>query len=101
MESTSTAAPAPTRVWARRFAIGVACVPVAVLSVLHSMGRSADFGVLGRWYVMIPLTIAAVLAWQLVEKTVERVVPAGPPADSAADPATGPATSPAEECPER
>jgi len=82
---TETPAPAPVRAWVRRIVIGIACLPVAVLTVMHAMGRSGDFGALGRWYVMVPLTIACFLAWMFVEKTVERVVP----------------TSSEEECPER
>ena len=63
MEITST-----TRVWIRRIVVGVSLAPLAAISVLHTMGRSDDFGALGRWYVMVPLTVAALLAWGLVEK---------------------------------
>jgi hypothetical protein len=73
MESTSTEAPDTSkRVWLRRLTMGAACVPLAVVGILHKMGRSDDFGVLGKWYVMIPLTIAGVFAWLLVEKAAER-----------------------------
>ncbi|GIF22862.1 hypothetical protein Ate02nite_55920 [Paractinoplanes tereljensis] len=80
MESTATAGgldtPArQTPVWLRRVLIGASCVPLAMLSVLHTMGRSEDFGVLGKWYVMVPLTVASLFAWGLIEKTVERTVP--------------------------
>jgi hypothetical protein len=62
-------------VWIRRVVIGLACLPVAAVSILHTMGRSGDFGVLGKWYVMLPLTLLGVLAWLLLEKTVSVSVP--------------------------
>ena len=78
MESTSSqspvrtpTAPAPlgrSRVWLRRLGIGVACAPLAVIGILHKMGRSGDFGVLGEWYVLVPLTLAALLAWHVIER---------------------------------
>ncbi|WP_430786322.1 hypothetical protein [Actinoplanes sp. G11-F43] len=71
MEIEGTTAPvSTTRIWLRRVAVGLACVPFALFSLVHTMGRSGDFGVLGEWYVMTPLTIATLLAWGLIEKTV-------------------------------
>ncbi|GAA2888553.1 hypothetical protein Acy02nite_70390 [Actinoplanes cyaneus] len=57
-----------TRTWIRRMVIAAACAPLSVITVLHTMGRSGDFGVLGRWYVVLPLTLLGVFAWALVEK---------------------------------
>jgi len=37
------------RVWLRRLVIAAACLPLAAASVLHTMGRSGDFGLLGKW----------------------------------------------------
>jgi hypothetical protein len=54
--------------WLRRLVLGVSLLPVAVLSTLHTMGRTEDFGVLGEWYVMLPLTLACVAGWLVVEK---------------------------------
>ncbi|MCY1145414.1 hypothetical protein OWR29_46060 [Actinoplanes sp. Pm04-4] len=61
------------RLWLRRVVLGLACLPLAAVSVLHTMGRTDDFGVLGEWYVMLPLTLAGVLAWTLVEKAWTKV----------------------------
>jgi hypothetical protein len=52
----------------RRVGLVISLLPVAVLSTLHTMGRTGDFGVLGRWWVMVPLTLACVGAFALVEK---------------------------------
>ncbi|MBM2614604.1 hypothetical protein JIG36_03425 [Actinoplanes sp. LDG1-06] len=65
-----------TRTWIRRLMIALACAPLAVISILHTMGRTGDFGLLGKWYVMVPLAVAGFFAWTLVEKAVERFVPA-------------------------
>lgn len=73
MENTSTEAPATRKhTWLRYLAIGASCAPLAVLSVLHTMGRTDHFGVLGKWYVLTPLAIASFFAWTLIEKTIER-----------------------------
>lgn len=58
------------RVWWRRAVIGLACVPFALFSLVHTMGRSDDYGVLGEWYVMIPLALAIWAAWALIEKAI-------------------------------
>ncbi|WP_250031030.1 hypothetical protein [Paractinoplanes maris] len=77
METTSAPTPETDdngrRRWLRRTVLGVACLPLAVIGVLHKMGRSDDFGVLGEWYVMVPLTVAGVFAWLLMEKAVHRL----------------------------
>jgi hypothetical protein len=62
-------------VWRRRIVIAIACLPLATAGVLHKMGRSGDFGILGRWYVMAALTAAGVLAWLLLEKAIARTTP--------------------------
>ncbi|MBU2664747.1 hypothetical protein KOI35_14685 [Actinoplanes bogorensis] len=59
-----------TRTWIRRLVIGLACTPLAAIGVVHAMGRSGDFGVLGKWWVMVPLAVAGILAWELIEKAV-------------------------------
>lgn len=56
------------KLWLRRLVIAVSCLPLAAVSILHTMGRTDDFGVLGKWYVMVPLTLAGIAAWSLVEK---------------------------------
>lgn len=61
--------------WIRRVVIGLACLPIVVVTIVHTMGRSGDFGPLGEWYVMIPLTLLGVLALMLVEKTVKSQIP--------------------------
>ncbi|GAB2621672.1 hypothetical protein Aab01nite_77450 [Paractinoplanes abujensis] len=61
--------------WIRRVVIGLACLPVAAVSILHTMGRTGDFGVLGKWYVMLPLTLLGVLGWLLLERTVTASAP--------------------------
>ncbi|GAA2630248.1 hypothetical protein Adu01nite_41540 [Paractinoplanes durhamensis] len=48
--------------------VGVACAPFAAIGFLHALGRSGDFGVLGKWYVMVPLAVAGFFAWHLIEK---------------------------------
>lgn len=58
------------RVWLRRLVIAAACLPLAEASVLHTMGRSGDFGLLGKWYVMGGLTVVLILGWELIEKAV-------------------------------
>ncbi|MBB2944549.1 hypothetical protein FB565_004278 [Actinoplanes lutulentus] len=58
------------RVWLRYLVIAISCAPLAVISVVHTMGRTDDFGILGDWYVMVPLTVAAFLAWTLIEKAI-------------------------------
>ncbi|WP_436532963.1 hypothetical protein [Actinoplanes sp. HUAS TT8] len=60
----------PARVWLRRLVIAVSCAPLAAVSVLHTMGRSGDFGVLGRWYVLLGLAVAGFFAWDLIEKAI-------------------------------
>ncbi|GID32814.1 hypothetical protein [Paractinoplanes brasiliensis] len=67
-------------IWIRRILIGLSCLPVAVVTILHKMGLSGDYGVLGEWYVMLPLTALGVLALILVEKTVKSQIPSAPPA---------------------
>lgn len=57
-------------VWLRRLVIAVSCAPLAVVSVLHTMGRSGDFGVLGRWYVLLSLAVAGFFAWDLIERAI-------------------------------
>ncbi|KUL29417.1 hypothetical protein [Actinoplanes awajinensis] len=64
------AATSRTRIWLRRLAIAAACGPLALVSVLHTMGRTGDFGVLGEWYVLVPLTVAGLFAWGLIERAV-------------------------------
>ncbi|MCO8277285.1 hypothetical protein M1L60_42585 [Actinoplanes sp. TRM 88003] len=59
--------------WLRRIVLGLACLPLATISVLHTMGRTDDFGILGEWYVMLPLAAAGFLAWTLIEKAWIRV----------------------------
>ncbi|MBL7259730.1 hypothetical protein [Paractinoplanes lichenicola] len=61
--------------WIRRVVIGLACLPLAAVSILHTMGRTGDFGVLGKWYVMVPLTVAGLLAWSLIEKAISSTTP--------------------------
>lgn len=81
MNASSTTGSAPAgrfRVWRRRVLLAVACLPLAAASVLHTMGRSGDFGLLGRWYVLTGLTVVSLLAWLLLEKTIARTVPAAP-----------------------
>ncbi|GAA2593280.1 hypothetical protein GCM10010435_85310 [Winogradskya consettensis] len=73
MKSSSTESPA--RIWLRRLVIAVSCAPLAALSVLHTMGRSEDFGVLGRWYVMVPLAVGCYFAWNLIEKAISWTTP--------------------------
>ncbi|MFG1604835.1 hypothetical protein [Actinoplanes sp. NPDC049265] len=68
-------------VWRRRIIIGVACLPVMTAGVLHKMGRSGDFGILGRWYAMAALTALGVLAWFLLEKAIARTTPEPAPMD--------------------
>ncbi|BCY11484.1 hypothetical protein [Actinoplanes sp. L3-i22] len=58
------------KMWVRRVVIGVSCAPLVLVSVLHTMGRSGDFGVLGRWYVLTGLAVAGFLAWGLVERAI-------------------------------
>ena len=67
--------------WIRPVVIGLACLPLALVTIVHKMGRSGDFGLLGEWYVMVPLTLLGVLAWLLVEKAVESQVPSAPSQD--------------------
>lgn len=70
-ESTETPAPISTgRMVLRYGAIGVAVLLWAGFSLLHTMGRSDDFGVMGEWYVMTPLTIGVIAAWWLIEKAL-------------------------------
>jgi len=77
--------------WLRRLVLGLACLPLAAISVLHTMGRTDEFGTLGEWYVMVPLAVAGLLAWALVEKAWNRVDEASAavtasPGATAADP---------------
>ncbi|MEV6345564.1 hypothetical protein [Actinoplanes sp. NPDC051851] len=58
------------RTWLRPLIIGVSCAPLAAITVLHTMGRSGDFGLLGKWYVMVPLAVAGYFAWTLIEKAI-------------------------------
>ncbi|GAA1594236.1 hypothetical protein [Actinoplanes couchii] len=70
-ESTETPAPMSTgRMVFRYVAIGVAVLLFAGFSLLHTMGRSDDFGVMGEWYVMTPLAIGVIGAWWLIERTL-------------------------------
>lgn len=68
--SNETAPAGRARTWLRALVIAVACAPLAVISILHTMGRTGDFGVLGRWYVMVPLAVAGFFAWDLIEKAI-------------------------------
>lgn len=77
--SPEPAATSPARIWLRRLVIAVACAPLALVSVLHTMGRSGDFGALGRWYVLVPLTVAGLFAWDLVERAIAWATRAVPP----------------------
>ncbi|SDS46134.1 hypothetical protein [Actinoplanes derwentensis] len=73
-ETPAETAPVSTaRMWMRYVLVVIAGLPLAVVSLLHTMGRTDDFGVLGEWYVMLPLTLAAVCGWLFVEKVIDRV----------------------------
>ncbi|WP_433825802.1 hypothetical protein ACQP2E_27280 [Actinoplanes sp. CA-015351] len=58
------------RSWFRYLVIVISCAPLAVISMVHTMGRTDDFGILGDWYIMVPLSVAAFFAWPLVEKAI-------------------------------
>ncbi|HWS37649.1 MAG TPA: hypothetical protein VN408_33590 [Actinoplanes sp.] len=71
IEDTESAAVAPAgtaRRLVRYLAIGIALALSGGLTLVHAMGRSDDYGVLGEWYVMTPVTVGVLLAGWLVEK---------------------------------
>ncbi|WP_127502567.1 hypothetical protein [Actinoplanes solisilvae] len=76
----------PARIWLRRLVIAASCLPLAAVTILHRMGRADEYGLLGEWYVMVPLTVAGVLGWMLIEKAIAWAVDR----PSAADPTPEP-----------
>ncbi|GLY04472.1 MULTISPECIES: hypothetical protein [Actinoplanes] len=58
------------RVWLRRLVIAVSCIPFAAAGFLAAVGRSGDHGVLGEWYVLVPLAIVGFFSWDLIEKAI-------------------------------
>jgi hypothetical protein len=67
---TASAPESRGRTWLRRLVIGVSGAPLAVVSVLHAMGRSGDHGPLGRWWVLMALAVAGFFARGLIEKAI-------------------------------